>query len=296
MGKMQYLAAMLTAVIVAITATVVSYSFYPTNTITLYAYLVSVIGITATGFAMHMFKRFSARMKNPLVILVYGSVPLLMFLIVRSIVDIIAAAVYLIFIIVTLVLMDIEDMDVLENEPTNIKRFGIGMVIGAIMAPAIYYVYASLTPTALVGRTLLLGYLSQVTELVYILPVIFIMLFVVALPEELFFRILLTKVGAATGISYLSIILTGVMWYGMHAITRFEYPLALLMLAIVGVVLSALYICFGFYASLAAHAIYNVGIYALYEYAWLGNVVIVGFVLVALAIFFIEKKPIELNL
>ncbi|MEM1560120.1 MAG: CPBP family intramembrane glutamic endopeptidase [Ignisphaera sp.] len=289
--KIYELSVALTLVFIVMTIAFMSYSYYPTTVYHLYGYLAAVIGGASAVPLMFGRKRFGAVIKNPIVVLCYGSIPILLFITVRSLVGVLSAAIYIMFIVISLVLVDMEDIEVLETEPGNIKRFAIGLSVGAIAAAVIYNIYGYM------GAELLIGYIPYtLSSILRSVPLFFIMLFMVAVPEELLFRLFIQKVGSAASMAIVSPIASGVMWYAMHAITRYQYPIALFMVCIVGAVLIILYTVLGLYASIAAHAMYNVVVYALYEFSVYGYAVVLLAIAISIAFMIYEKKPVNLSL
>lgn len=238
----------------------------PSDINSVLAALIPMLGALGVGYWLHEKRdpRFTLLSSNTIVILSFASLLLPVYALVKGLIPTdMAIAIYVLFTILAVTLADVEDVPVIENESSSARGFAYGIGVGALTSIVAYLIYNSFGGAA----SLLVGYLPlQLYEYFgSYLALFMLMLFVVAIPEELFFRIYLYKVGRFAVTTVPAALVSGAAWFALHAVTRAPDYMALVVLGIVGAVLYAVYGLYGFIGSVAAHAMYNVGIVMIYD-------------------------------
>jgi len=209
---------------------------------------------------------------------------------------------YTFFILAAAALVGLLNLDrpkyiLLQQEPRSSAAFARGILYGLVA-----FVVANLSLVLSFGsvaaaRTSLLENIfvgpitAQLQEWFDIGIEFLLMLFVVAVPEELMARVFYLRMGSAVTDVFSAALLMMVTGYAMHAVTRYdtEYgSLVLLVITIVWLIISIAYVRHGLLASIAAHAVYNTLIFAeIYGFVYL-IVTVIAFL--ALAYFVLWKK------
>jgi len=188
-----------------------------------------------------------------------------------------------------------------QHEPTSSSAFVRGMMWGLLS-----YVAASLILTWAiglenVGATMRLAYIGPLTlqlEEWFDIGITFlIMLFIVAVPEEIMARVFYFRMGSAVTDVFTASLLTLVTGYAMHAYSRYDIEygtLALLVIVVVWLMITLAYVRHGILASIAAHATYNSLITAAmygWEYVVAATLIIL---IVAFSVLYREKQVVWL--
>jgi len=178
---------------------------------------------------------------------------------------------------------------VLQHEVTSSLAFARGIVWGLLSFVAANLILAigigleavlkpSLAEELIVGPVT-----AQVEDWLGIGVEFLLMMFAVAVPEELMARVFYLRMGSAVTDVFTAALLTMVSGYAMHAVTRYgiEYgTLILFVITVVWLMLSIAYVRHGLLASVAAHATYNTLITAaVYGYPY---VIVLTIVLLAI--------------
>jgi hypothetical protein len=109
---------------------------------------------------------------------------------------------------------------------------------------------------------LAVGYLDSrlLSQFENVVGVFLLMLFFVAIPEELLSRVFYLNVGSSVLSPEVASIVMITTWYSLHAVTRYFLPYGSLVLSIItlgGLVLLVSYGLYGFISAVFSHAIYN---------------------------------------
>jgi len=248
--------------------------------------IVGGVGIAVFG-ATRGDKRFTTLSSNAVVVTAFASILLPIFLLSRSIIPTeFGVALYIIFVLSAVALMDIEDVPIIENEPATVRGFAFGALAGLITSIIVVAFYG------VASKALVVGYIaSNAFDWFSYLPLFLLMLFVVAVPEELLFRVLLLKVGSYAVNPVVGGLASAVMWFGLHAITRVPDYYALACLGIVYIVITIMYYLYGFVSAVATHALYNVGVVILYDIGFeIGSLVVVALAVVSFVVAYVFRR------
>jgi membrane protease YdiL (CAAX protease family) len=230
-------------------------------------------------------QRFKLLSTSTVFILSFAALLLPIYLVTAKLIPMdISIAIYIMFIAVAIALSDMEDIPVLENEPASVKGFAYGFSIGLVTALVVHYLYHGLGGTG----SILIGFIPEALKGYEVfskyLALYFIMLFVIAVPEEIFFRAYLFKAGRFAVTTLPAAIVSAAMWFGLHAVTRVPDYLALAMLGLVSIVLYAVYGFYGLTGSVSTHAAYNIGIVMLTDLVEYMPIEYVAMIILALAL------------
>jgi len=229
--------------------------------------------------------------RNKVVVASWLSIALLLYLLtIETIFSGLGATLYVSFIVVAAALIGLLNEDIpkyrlVDHEVGNALAFARGVIYGL-------YAYAIATIVLALGIGL--GSMSRIAPKLFVGPVtvqleewfgigveFLLMVFLVAVPEELMARVFYFKMGSAVLDPVTAALLTLVTGYGMHAVTRYgiEYgSLVLFVITLVWFILTICYVRHGLLGSVAAHAVYNTMITAMSygpEYAVIAAVVAV---------------------
>jgi membrane protease YdiL (CAAX protease family) len=270
-----------------VVAAIVIGSYYVADINCVLAIVLPMIGGIGTAMYFGEVKkdqRFKLLSTSTVFILGFAALLLPIYLVTAKLIPMdISIAIYIMFIAVAVALSDMEDIPVLENEPASVKGFTYGFSVGLVTALAVYYLYHGLGSTSI-----LIGFIPEALKgyevFAKYLALYFIMLFVVAVPEEIFFRAYLLKAGRFAVTTIPAAIISAAMWFGLHAVTRVPDYLALAMLGLVSIVLYVIYGFYGLTGSVSAHAAYNVGIVMLVDLVKYMPIEYVVMIILALAL------------
>jgi len=275
----------------------------------LFAYRVAValcVGGTAV-LAIATLNRaaFWVDIENPYV--VGGWVSLALFLYILLEITPYGEELYTFFILAAAAIVGLLNIDrpkyvLMQHEPASSSAFVRGMMWGLLS-----YVAASLIFAWAVGlenmdaSVMRLAYVGPVTaqlgEWFDIGVTFLLMLFVVAVPEEIMARIFYFRMGSAVTDVFTASLLTLVTGYAMHAYSRYDIEygtLALLVIVVVWLMITLAYVRHGILASIAAHATYNSLITAAmygWEYVVAATLIIL---VVAFSVLYREKQVVWL--
>jgi len=211
---------------------------------------------------------------------------------------------YTFFIVAAACLVGLLNLDrpqyvLMQHEPTSsvafargiiwgILSFAIANLIGMIFLGTEEMVKGSVLTQLFVGPIT-----SQLQEWVDVGLAFLLMLFIVAVPEEIMARVFYLRMGSAVTDVFSASLLTLVSGYAMHAYTRYDLELGtlvLLILTVVWLMLSIAYMRHGLLASVAAHATYNTLVTAaIYGWGYLIGTVLV-MIIVAYTVLGVKKQ------
>ena len=298
MELVRYLAAVWSLVVAAL---MIGEYVVPSDIMSIVAAAIPVLGAIGVGVWMKYVgdERFKLLSKNVVVVLAFAALLVPVYMLCKGLMQLgseLSIAIYVMFALLAVALMDVEDIPVLENEPSTVRGFFVGGAVGALLAAVAYYLYYNVFGGAALIRVLI-GYIPyQIYEMFSrYLAVFLIMLFVVAVPEELFFRVYLYKTGRFAVTTVPAAIVSGAAWFALHAVTRAPDYAALLVLGIVGAVLYAIYGLYGLVGAVATHAVYNTCIALLselgFEYGFVAAVVL--FIVFAAVGVLVKKEKVR---
>jgi len=180
------------------------------------------------------------------------------------------ALIYTMFILVAIGIVGLLNTDkakyvVLQHEPIEFESFARGITYGFISFAAAMAMLR-LAIAAVDPRVMLIGPVTSQLAEAGIGAEFLIILFLVAVPEELMARVFYFKFGSAVLDPITASILVAVTGYSFHAVTRYGIPeasIVLLILTAVWIILTVSYVRHGLLGAVAAHATYNTLISAL---------------------------------
>lgn len=173
--------------------------------------------------------------------------------------------VYIVSVLVAIALVGLLNEDIAENyvlvlEPEHITNATRGAALGSVM----FFIALGLA-ASFNASNVMIGYLStKLLEVTDIVPILLLMIFFVAIPEEFLARVFYIGMGSATVGAPLSSLLMIATWYALHAVTRyFADPsgIVLFIITLGGVFLMISYMYYSYLTAVFAHAIYNTLIY-----------------------------------
>jgi len=207
-----------------------------------------------------------------------------------------AALLYLVFVVLAVTIIGLLNLDkakyiLLQIEPQSSLSFMRGVAYGVLSwALAMIVVVSGLVSSA----SLVVGPVSAwLKDLVGLGIEYLIMLFLIAIPEELMARVFCFKFGSAVLDVYTSALVTLVSGYSLHAITRYSLDyasLVLFIITLVWLIFTIAYVRHGFLAAISAHATYNILISAV-EYGL--PVLVVAIIIAMIPILYMYKRRIS---
>ena len=277
---------------------------YPPTDI--YGYL--TVGVCVGGAALLLFMSlyraaFWVEIANPYI--VGGWLSLSLFLFTLLFVTDYGDELYTFFVLAAAALVGLLNLDkpkyvLLQHEPKSAAAFARGMIWGMIAFVvanmALVAAFGQATVAESILRASFVGPLTTQLEEWFGIGIEFLMmLFVVAVPEELMARVFYLRMGSAVTDVFTAGLLTMVAGYAMHAVTRYDIEygsLVLLVITIVWLIFSIVYMRHGLLGSIAAHAVYNTLIAA--EIYGLGYLVltVVVFLAIAYLVLWLENEPV----
>lgn len=177
--------------------------------------------------------------------------------------------IYIIAIFGALVLVGVlnEDIPIYQlafyEESSSILTVTRGLALGSIMYLIAYWLTGGLTIVE--ANQLMIGYLTTKLQVEELVGILFLMIFTVAIPEELLSRVFYFNVGSNVATAPLASLLMITTWYALHAVTRYFLSggsLVLFIITLGGLVITVGYALYGFLCAVFTHAIYNTLIYA----------------------------------
>lgn len=220
---------------------------------------------------------FWVSIRNRIVVGAWISIALLLYLMtVETIFSGLGATLYIAFIVVAAALIGLLNEDIpkyrlVDHEVSSSLAFARGIIYG---------LYAYAIATIILALGIGLGSMSSIAPQILVGPItvqlhelfgigieFLLMVFIVAVPEELMARVFYFKMGSTVLDPVTAALLTLVTGYGMHAVTRYgiEYgSLVLFVITLVWLILTICYVRHGLLGSIAAHATYNTMITAMY--------------------------------
>jgi len=183
---------------------------------------------------------------------------------------------YVVFIVVAVATIGLLNIDkpkniLLQEEPKSTLAFLRGVIYGAIA-----FFFAILTAVGIIPSSIGIGSIKQhlivgpvSTQLYDVFGLGYeylLMLFIVAVPEELMGRVFYMRFGASVIDVFTASILTAVSGYAMHGITRYGLDYGsqvLFIITVVWILFTIAYVRHGLLCSISAHATYNTLITAL---------------------------------
>jgi hypothetical protein len=103
--------------------------------------------------------------------------------------------------------------------------------------------------------------LSLVSQFEGVVGVFLLMVFFVAIPEELLSRVFYLNIGSSVVTAPVASVVMITTWYSLHAVTRYFLPyygsLVLFIITVGGLVITLSYMLYGFVSAVFTHAIYN---------------------------------------
>jgi len=272
-------------------ATMLSY-YPPVDT---YGYLTVVVCVGGAALLLFMSlyrAAFWVEINNPYI--VGGWISLSLFLFTLLFVTDYGDELYTFFVLAAAALVGLLNLDkpkyvLLQHEPKAAAAFARGMIWGMIafvvanMALVAAFGQAAVAESVL--RASFVGPLTTQLEEWFGIGIEFLMmLFVVAVPEELMARVFYLRMGSAVTDVFTAGLLTMVAGYAMHAMTRYDIEygsLVLLIITVVWLIFSVVYMRHGVLSSIAAHAVYNTLVAA--EVLGLSFLVVTAIVFLAIA-------------
>ena len=221
------------------------------------ALAVPLCGLIAYNRAMYW-----VSITNTYVVSAWISLTLLIYLFTKMFISS-GSLIYTIFILATASMIGLLNIDkpqyrLLQLETKDVMAFVRGMFYGLIafiFAGLILMADTSIAPMVFIGPLT-----SQLYQVFGLGLEFLVMLFLVAVPEELLARVLYFRFGSAVTDVYTASLITAISGYSLHAITRYslEYgTLALFIIVVAWIIFTIAYIRHGLIASIASHATYN---------------------------------------
>jgi len=280
--------------------------FYYYPPVDIYGYM--TVGVCVAGAALLLLlslnrAAFWVDVNNPYIVGGWVSLALFLFLLMFA-VDA-GQELYTFFILAAAALVGLLNLDkpkyiLLQHEPRSSLSFVRGMLWGVVGFIAANFVLGIFVGSTIirnpVAAELLVGPItSQIEDWIGIGVEFILMLFLVAVPEELMGRVFYMRMGSSVTDPFSAGLITLASGYAMHAVTRYDLEcgtLVLLVLTIVWLIITIAYIRHGLLASISAHATYNTLITASiygFEYVVVSLVVIM---IVVLAVHWAKKKSV----
>jgi len=262
------------------------------STLALFIVGTLLIGLIAANRAV-----YHVIIDNVYVVGAWLSMILLMYLVtIWSISSGAAALLYLVFVVLAVTIIGLLNLDkakyiLLQIEPQSSLSFLRGVAYGVLSWALAMIVVAS----GLVGSVaLVVGPVSSLLRDFVSLGIEYlIMLFLIAIPEELMARVFCFKFGSAVLDVYTAALVTLVSGYSLHAITRYSLDyasLVLFIITLVWLIFTVAYVRHGLLAAAAAHATYNILISAT-EYGL--PVLVVAIIIAMIPILYMYKRRIS---
>jgi len=245
---------------------------------------------------------FWVEIENPYIVGGWVSLALFLYLLMYSVPT--GQELYTFFILAAAALVGLLNIDkpryvLIQHEPRSGAAFARGIIWGLLaysIANLLLLMFVGFEESASILRAMFVGPItSQLSEWLDIGIEFLIMLFVVAVPEELMARVFYLRMGSAVTDVYTASLLTLVSGYAMHAVTRYSLDygsLVLFVLTVVWLLLSVAYMRHGLLASIAAHATYNTMITAsIYGYSYAIGAAL-AFIVIAYTVLGMKRQPV----
>jgi len=158
--------------------------------------------------------------------------------------------------------LPIYQLAVFESEG-NILAVTRGLAVGSMLYLLVSAIIGALGLNY--STDLSVGYLdsrllSLVSQFEGVVGVFLLMVFFVAIPEELLSRVFYLNVGSSVITAPVASVVMITTWYSLHAVTRYFLPYGSLVLFIItfgGLVITLSYMLYGFISAVFTHATYN---------------------------------------